>query len=111
MLAELDAVRVELVVLDLHCLPDGLALRCPCRGVRLALGHFLDGEGDVHRPGDVHLSFHREVQLGGDRGAGTVGADEVLGADRVLAAGQSKMSSNAINVFRLNRSGFSTTKR
>lgn len=44
-------------------------------------------EGDVHRPRDVHGTFERQTEIGGNLRAGSVRADQVLGANAVFLPG------------------------
>ncbi len=43
-------------------------------------------DDDVHRSGDVHLDLERQPDVLGDLAASAVGAEHVLGLDRVFAA-------------------------
>ena len=62
-----------------HPIEDARAVLDLCREVGV--------EDDVHRAGHVHLALEREIDVLGDLATPAVGADHVLGLDRVLVAG------------------------
>ena len=74
---------------------DARAVRDVLRQVRV--------EDDVHRPRPVHLALHRQADVLRDLRAAAVGADQVLGADRVALAADAVLDlhGDAVSVLRV----------